>query len=236
MKREGPLYSLFFALLVCVVCGFLLAVVSEGLRPRRELNEAVDKTKHILKVLGVKISARHMTPQEIQAVYERDVRTLVIDRQGNIVSGKSPEDITLGEDFLPFYVYQRGGETAYAFPVSGKGLWSTLYGFLALDADAVTIRGITFYQQGETPGLGAQVATTAFERKFKGKKIWDAQAGRRTGITLIKGKVQEQIPADKRDFYVDGITGATFTSQGVTSLLEKGLKNYEPYFAKIRQP
>lgn len=231
MKREGPLYSLGFALLVCVVCALALAFVSESLRPRRELNEAADKKRHILKVLGVS----GMSPQEIDRTYQTTIRLLVIDFSGNVLPAQDPEDVSLGEGVLPLYVYQAGNDAAYAFPISGKGLWSSLYGFLALEADAVTIRGITFYQHGETPGLGGQIDSPSFESGFRGKKIWDAKKDAWTGLTLVKGKVADQIPPEKKDFYVDGITGATVTSKGVSALLDKGLKSYEPFFAKIRK-
>ncbi|MDX1315152.1 MAG: FMN-binding protein, partial [Eudoraea sp.] len=97
------------------------------------------------------------------------------------------------------------------FPVSGKGLWSTLYGYFALEPDAKTVRGITFYQHGETPGLGAEIEKDWFQSKFAGKKLFES--GQPTEFRVTKPG------SASGDYAVDGISGATLTAKGVESLL-----------------
>jgi Na+-transporting NADH:ubiquinone oxidoreductase subunit C len=118
------------------------------------------------------------------------------------------------------YVYRivdgDGKLLKYVLPVYGKGLWSTMYGFLALDADLRTIRGLTFYKQGETPGLGGEVENPRWKALWDGKLAFDKEGNIR--IHVIKGTVD---PASENAKYeVDGLAGATFTSRGVTNLLQ----------------
>jgi len=225
-----------YALMVCVTCSLVLSLVSEGLRDKRELNIALDIKKNILKAVDLRghISAK-ATADEILATYNDKIVEYVIDADGAVVEGKTPLDIKEGDDLYPMYEYQENGETmAYAFPVIGKGLWSTLYGYFALEPDAITVRGITFYQHGETPGLGAEIEKDWFLNNFKGKKIWDVQNSKLFPIVVLKGKVDDIIAEGKRQYYVDGISGATITSRGVTAMLEKELNKYEPFFSKKR--
>ena len=115
-------------------------------------------------------------------------------------------------------------------PVSGKGLWSTIYGYLALQTDLSTISGITFYKHGETPGLGGEIEKEWFTNNFKGKKIRDDN-GVLTSVKVVKGKVIAGNPKEIHE--VDGISGATLTGRGVANFLKVELKKYEPFFAKI---
>jgi len=175
VDRNSNQYTFMFALIVCIVCSLALSTVFEGLKTKRELNVALDIKKNILKAVGLKepLSAK-ATSQEILEVYEASVEEIVIDAAGNVVDGKSPQDIQGSEELYPLYVYKEGAQTiAYCFPIIGKGLWSTLYGYFALESDAITVRGITFYKHGETPGLGAEIEQDWFQDNYKGKKIWD---------------------------------------------------------------
>ena len=107
------------------------------------------------------------------------------------------------------------GKPIYVLPISGKGLWSTLYGFLALEGDANTVRGITFYQHGETPGLGGEVDNPQWQAAWKGKTILDDKGGL-VSVTVKKAKIDPSIPAEKHH-YVDGLSGATITSTSSVS-------------------
>ncbi len=237
MKKDGHLYTFSFALLVCVVCSLTLSAVSEGLRERKELNRAIDIKKNIIQAVGLQqpFSSR-AKPEDILALYREKIEELVVDDQGRVVQGKKPGDIQEGASLYPLFIYkEKGAVLAYAFPIQGKGLWSTLYGYLALEADAKTVRGITFYQHGETPGLGGEIEKDWFQNNFKGKSIWDEQKKILVPVKLVKGKVSEKIPPEKAAFYVDGISGATMTSQGVTALLDEELRRYEPFFKSVRK-
>ena len=138
-------------------------------------------------------------------------------------------------ELVPLYqgVDENGKLIAWCIPIEGYGLWSTLYGFLALEADLRTVRGITFYKHGETPGLGGEVDNPAWQAQWQGKQILD-ENGRLVGIKVKKGPVDPKV-AFERKHMVDGLSGATITSNGVTRFIAEDLALYEPYFKKMRK-
>lgn len=231
-------YTFTFTLTVCVGCSLFVSLAAIGLRPQQELNYRVDRQRNILRSVGLPEPADHrLTPAEVQRLFRERIQGIVVDTHGNIVAGRKPEDVDPEKepDLLPVYLRKDGNATtAYSIPVSGKGLWSTIYGYLALEPDGVTVKGMTFYKHGETPGLGGEIETPWFQDNFKGKKILDEQ-GHLTSITVVKGKVKDQIPAAEASHYVDGISGATLTGKGVTTLLRRGLERYDPFFRKVRE-
>lgn len=99
-------------------------------------------------------------------------------------------------------------------PVYGKGLWSTMYGFLALKSDLKTVQGLSFYSHGETPGLGGEVDNPNWKRQWEGRSIYDLDSGK-IAIGVAKGPAQDQ----DRQYKVDGLSGATITARGVENLL-----------------
>ena len=117
-------------------------------------------------------------------------------------------------------------------PVHGYGLWSTLYGFIALENDLNTIKGLRFYEQGETPGLGGEVDNPKWRQQWKGKRIFDDNGELK--IQVIHGHVTHNDP--EADYKVDGISGATLTSKGVSNLLRfwLGDRGFGPYLKKLR--
>ena len=117
-------------------------------------------------------------------------------------------------------------------PVSGMGLWSTLYGFVALDADLRTIRGLTFYEHGETPGLGGEVDNPRWKALWPGRRAFGADAEVR--IEVIRGRAG---PADVDPHRVDGLAGATMTGRGVTNMLRfwLGEHGFRPYLERLRE-
>lgn len=238
MKLSENQYVFLFSIIICLGCGILLSGVSEGLRKRQELNLDLDVKKNILKAVVLREPINPKTKaQEILDVYHHKIVELVVDAEGNIVEGKKPGDIAAGEKKLyPLYIYKEGEEVvSYAFPIVGQGLWSTLYGYLALEADLVTVRGLTFYKHGETPGLGGEIEKDWFQNNFKGKKIWSVKESTLTPIIVVKGRAKEIYTDERVEHAVDGITAATITGNGVTELLDRCLKYYEPYFSKLRK-
>jgi len=137
-------------------------------------------------------------------------------------------------EYAPIY---RGtdeqGEVVWCVPIQGYGLWSTLYGYLALEADLNTVRGITFYKHGETPGLGGEVDNVSWQHSWRGKKILD-ERGNVVSVTVKKGVVDDKVERERLHM-VDGLSGATITSNGVTRFVENDLETYEPYFEKQRK-
>ncbi len=242
MQHSKP-YSIGFILIITALFGLLLALAASALSERQQFNEEVNVKRNILMAVGVLDRDREMELDEIDAMYQESVQSFAVDPEGTIVEGVSGESLDLevvlqnpdtSQHRYPVFVAtDAGGSTVYAIPVFGKGLWSTLYGYLALEADLETVRGMTFYAHGETPGLGAEIEQAWFQDNFVGKKIYDAGALRT--IQVVKGTVENRIQdPGERDYFVDGISGATITGRGVSNLLETKVALYEPFFRRIR--
>lgn len=238
MDKNSSKYIFGFALAICLVCSFILTFASQMLKDKQELNVALDKKKNILKVVSLKEPLGDKpSAEDILETYKEKIKEFVIDTNGQAVEGKSVSEVVKGDGTFPLYIYTEGSKiTAYAFPVVGQGLWGTLKGYFSLNPDASTVRGITFYEHKETPGLGAEIEKDWFQDNFVGKKIWDVKKDELHPVAVVKGEVTNVIPKEEnRKYYVDGISGATITSRGVTQMIEDELNKYEPYFSKIRQ-
>ena len=130
---------------------------------------------------------------------------------------------------LPVYVAKvAGNSTKYIIPIRGTGLWGPIWGYIALNEDKQTIYGAIFDHQGETPGLGAEIATPGFQEQFKGKEIFDANGAY---ADFIVAKSGEKAPAQSS---VDAISGGTITSKGVQTMLADDLKLYQEFFKNLR--
>ena len=231
-------YTFFFAASVTITCSLLLASAATLLRNRQLENEALDKRKNILASVGITgNTGQPLQRKEILQLYDENIKSMVINLQGQKVPDKQVEDLDekKDKDLLPlYYAYKNDNVTAYILPISGKGLWSTVYGYLALESDGITVKGITFYKHGETPGLGGEIDKQWFKDGFKGKKII-SPSGDLVSVDIVKGKVAERVAPDEAYHYVDGISGATLTGNGVTKFLKTDLLKYEPYLKQIRQ-
>jgi Na+-transporting NADH:ubiquinone oxidoreductase subunit C len=215
--------------MITIVASLLLTLAATQLKERQDFNIEVDKKKNILKSIGLDVAA--MQANTIIEEYKNKIQDVVLKQNGDRVNHISSEDLESVEnkstgqlsyfyenhEYLPAYLASE--PQAFIFPVSGKGLWSTLYGYLALDMDLNTVKGITFYKHGETPGLGGEIEKKWFQDNFIGKKIFD-NSGNLKSITVVKGKAVD----DKHE--VDGISGATITSRGVTDFLKRDLQRY----------
>jgi Na+-transporting NADH:ubiquinone oxidoreductase subunit C len=241
VPKHDNKYTLIFTGVVTLVCALLLSLADAGLKERRDANIALDMKKNILKAF--QLLPAKASQAEALKLYEQ-VSEVVLDHQGNVVTDvtadkvvpEAQEDLEEAQRRYPLYVLKGadGAVKAYAIPVFGKGLWSTCYGYLALDADANTVLGITYYKHGETPGLGGEIEAKWFQDNFKGKRILD-QSGELVSVSVAKGKAADRHPGPELSHYVDGISGATITSNGVTAMLKKDLAKYELYFRTVRK-
>lgn len=236
--RKGDTHTLLFAAAVCVGCSLLLASAAAGLRGRQERMAEVDRKRNVLKAFKADAAdarGRPLPADAVERLFAERVERVYIDA----ASGRLlPPDTAVTDEqlerraVLPLYRWTEGGRvTRYAFPISGKGLWSTIYGYLALESDLATIAGITFYRHGETPGLGGEIEQPWFQRQFEGKKVYGA--GRLLPFEIVKGTVAARYP-DGNEHAVDGISGASLTGKGVTRFLNEDLARYETYFRRIR--
>ena len=219
-------YTIMFTMIVAVILGLGLSTTADSLRERQNLNVELDIKKNILSVLGFDHNS-NMTNEDIQSLYEDNISEIIINSTGEILDNNISEQAT-------YKIYQsREGDkiTGYAIPIAGKGLWGTMYGYFAIEPDASTAKGITFYKHKETPGLGAEVDKEWFKNNFIGKKFID-DSGKLVSIEVIKGFVSDKDPDSK--YKVDGISGATITGSGLTTFLKADLEKYEPYFSRVR--
>ncbi len=221
--------TLVFAVVLCVICSFFLSLAATGLKPLQQKNELIDRQKNILKALDILEAGKKYKPKEIEALYPKSVANRKITKEGKLVEYKDKSG-----KYPIYIVYQGERVKKYAIPISGYGLWSTLYGYLALDGDGKTVIGFTIYQHGETPGLGAEAEKPWFGNQFKGKKIID-KAGEFVSVGVVKGKAADSVSPDKLENYVDGISGATITARGINSFLKKDLDRYEPFARRLRR-
>ena len=229
-------YTLLFVFIITVVLGTLLSVTKENLKLKQEDNLRADVNKTILRSLD--FSEEEDNPwsnEKVEEIFNNSIVGLCVDSEGNKIDNVILEEIDIEKDIerLPVYLKVIEGKLeGIAIPVAGKGLWSTLFGYIALEPDLDTVLGIQFYKHGETPGLGGEVEKEWFTENFIGKKIRNVE-GEIIGIKVLKGKVDDS----KEDaiHQVDGISGATVTSNGVTIFLKDDLKRYEAYLNKIKE-
>lgn len=218
-----------FASVVCVVCSVLLAIAASSLKPLQEYNVEIDRKKNVLKALALYQEGTSMSSKEIEEVYANKVAEKVLDAKGNYMADKTMADVAADKSLLP--VYQRIDNSSIALPVEGMGLWSLLQGYFALEKDGKTVAGLTFYEQKETPGLGAEISKSWFTDGFIGKSILNSK-GELASVTVAKGKAADYSGGELQNV-VDGISGSTITCRGVTDLLKVGLNKYEPYLAQL---
>ena len=221
----------------------LLALASTQLKDLQEFNVELDKKKNILKCIGKDVT--HMKANEIIEEYKSNISNIILMLNGDVVTNIASENLesvknkSTGQlkyfldnvEYLPAYI--SSNPEAFIIPISGKGLWSTLYGYFALENDLNTVMGITFYKHGETPGLGGEVEKKWFQNNFVGKKIFN-QTGKLVSIKVVKGKVNDVCSGQALNHGVDGISGATITSKGVSYFLKRDLLKYEQYFKNNR--
>jgi Na+-transporting NADH:ubiquinone oxidoreductase subunit C len=230
-------YTILFALLVCVTCSVVLALTAGGLKPVIQRNEAVDIRRNILRALDIHDGRKRIEIEELNDLYDRHVREFFVDQQGRILDETStdlPGETPDSDVFPVFARVDNSAVTGYGIPISGAGLWSTLYGYIAIESDGETVMGITFYSHGETPGLGGEVDSRWFTENFIGKKIFDNDGVLRS-ITVAKGAIPLDTPERQRRHMVDGISGATMTGNGINDFLKRDLQRYEPFLHTVRR-
>lgn len=255
MAKESTARTLTVAFVICVVCSLLVAVPTVALKPLQQEQKLLDKQKAVLAAAQmVDAGARK---KEIQTAFASlDVRLVnletgefvdgdarTFDLASTLKSDKTSRALTSEEDVAsikrresvaPVYMKrdEQGGLQTLVIPVRGYGLWSTLYGFLALKGDANTVQGLVFYQHAETPGLGGEVDNPKWRDLWKGKQVLNAEGD--VAITVVKGNVED---ADPHAIHkVDGLAGATLTARGVDALIKFWLSDqgFGPFLARVR--
>jgi len=255
MRQYSNAYIIGFATAVCLVCSIVVSTSAVALRDRQDRNKVLDRQTKVLVVAGVLEEGQAATPEDVERLFESHIETRIID----LASGEYDETIdpesydqrkatrepdrssvappnTAGLTRVPekAIVYRRveGGEVqSLILPIEGKGLWSTLYGFIALAPDTTTVRGITFYEHGETPGLGGEVDNPNWKALWVGRQAYDSDW--QPAIEVVKGVAG---PVAEDPHSVDGLSGSTLTSRGVTNLVQYwlGENGFDPYLERVR--
>jgi Na+-transporting NADH:ubiquinone oxidoreductase subunit C len=254
-RRETPLYTIGFAALVCVVCALPIAWAAVALRPRQEMNARIDRLEKVLAVAGFMQPGEALTAAQVEARFAEAIVPRAIDlATGTVVdtidvatydqrkamkdpalSVPAPENaarvVSLPRVALVYEVRRGDSLQALVLPIQGYGLWSTMYGYIALERDARTVSGITFYEHGETAGLGGEIENPRWQAKWVGRRAVDDTGA--VQLQVIKGAAGA--PADD-PYRIDGLSGATITGRGVTATLAfwLGSDAFGPYLARVR--
>lgn len=255
--------TILVAVLLCLVCSIIVAGSAVSLKPLQIQNKLEDKKKNILAAAGLLVEDKSIAEQFKQVTtrivnletgaYATETELAELAASGFPVEGfdqrklaKDPKfsaklagDIDIAsirrqEKFAGVYLIEKDGAVdRIILPVHGYGLWSTLYGFVALEGDAKTIAGLGFYSHAETPGLGGEIDNPSWKAQWIGKKLHDASGA--IAIDIVKGKVVAGNPSEINQ--VDGLSGATLTSIGVENLVRfwLGGNGFAAYLASLEQ-
>lgn len=241
MNKNSNKYIIGYSVVLVVVVASLLSITSLSLQSRQDANVVVEKKSDILMSIGEGSDADKA--KDKTAYIDEQYAKYIVDSYAVNVAGdkvadadafnllrnlKAEYDKPEADRLLPVFVSKSdNGEIKYIIPLWGKGLWGPVWGYVALAENWDTISGVVFDHKSETPGLGAEITTPAFEDQFKGKNI------------LLDGKVTFNVlkgtgSSAGNDHAVDAISGGTITSRGVEAMIQKCLGDYAAYIAKER--
>jgi Na+-transporting NADH:ubiquinone oxidoreductase subunit C len=227
MDRNGNIYTFIFAIVMVVIVAAALAFTATTLKPLQAENVKNEKMQNILSTIGVEVD-RDQSKEKFEEFIKEQ---LALTADGTVNDSIEAFNIDLFKETkkshddqnYPIYIAEKEGKTFYIVPLFGAGLWKEIWGYIALDSDKNTIIGASFDHAGETPGLGAEINQSWYEDQYIGKTIFD-ENNNFVSVKAIKGGAK---PGDNHA--VDGISGGTITSDGVTNMVEERLKNYIPY-------
>lgn len=254
---NGTRYTILFATTVCVVCAALVSAAAVSLQPTQKANARLYMEKNVLVAAGLVQHGQSVTVPQVQAIFERDIRSrlLALDsgellpaEQGDArrydqrAARNDPDasrvapDNDAGVRRLPnrgvvYFVMKDDRVDQLVIPVEGLGMWGTIYGFVSLAPDATTIRGLTYYEHKETPGLGAEISNPEWLALWRGRRSHDAEG--RAVVTVVKGAAGKPEADPHR---VDGLSGATITGNAVTRLMQfwLGDNGYGKFLKRFR--
>ncbi len=238
--------------LLCVVCSVIVSAAAVLLKPKQIANKDLDRKSNILAAAGISDSSKSVDElfSQITTKYvDLETGKFTTDIPAKYDAKKAAKDPQLGKALtkdvdiasikyqakvMPVYMVEKEGKIEkLILPVHGYGLWSTLYGFLALEGDLNTVVGFGFYSHAETPGLGGEVDNPNWKALWPGKEVYPA-GSMEPVIGLVKGTVDTSGPNAKHQ--IDGLAGATLTANGVTNLVQfwMGKNGYAPFLSNLK--
>jgi len=220
LNTNSNAYTIIYASVVVIIVAFLLAFVSSALASKQQKNVELDTKKQILSALNLHNEA------DVDAAYNKYITNdFILNEDGTLsenADGFTTEFEKDAKEKNRLHVFQAktdDGQIKYILPVYGSGLWGAIWGYVAVNEDKNTVYGTYFSHASETPGLGAEIATEAFQQRFADKKVMkDGEVG----LSVVK-KVADET------YEVNGITGGTMTSNGVDAMLKNCLSNYKNF-------
>ncbi|WKE64891.1 Na(+)-translocating NADH-quinone reductase subunit C [Gallaecimonas kandeliae] len=257
MSNESIGKTIGVVLAISLVCSVVVSGAAVALKPAQQQNKLLDKQQNILSAAG--LLKPGMSAKEVLAVYKQHIEPRIVElKTGNYVkevdgkdaasfdqrkAAKDPKfnteldpaidvaSLKRRSNYASVYLAKddAGQVTSVVLPIHGNGLWSMMYAFVAVKTDGDTVSGLTYYEQGETPGLGGEVQNPIWLAKWVGKKLYDDNG--KPAIQVVKGG------APKGDLHkVDALSGATLTSNGVQHTFQFWMSDngYGPYLAKVR--
>ena len=237
--------KMIIPLIACIACAVIVSVTAVSVRPEQNLNIENEKKLKILAAAGIVTDEVEKEFSKIETLYVDFASNQLVQVENNYdhikasasveASSIVPKDQDIAilkrrENIAPIYVWYSDEEQIQkvVLPIRGYGLWGTLYGYISLDADLNTVKGIEYYDHKETPGLGGEVDNPVWKSDWNGKKIYDTSG--EVILYVTKGPSSE-------DYEIDGISGATLTSNGVTNMIRYwlGENGYGPVLQKLRE-
>lgn len=244
MQRSNT-YIILFSIVLTVVLGGLLSLASVGLKPAQDKQVELDTKK---KILGAVMDISSIKkPNELLALYDQKVQSLVVDYNGDVVTQDAKgnpvvaEKVSIQKNYrfaeedrlYPVFKFMNDQDPskveAYIFPMFGSGLWDWISGYLAVGSDLNTIRGVAFDHKQETPGLGARITSDVVQKRFEGKEIYNDN-DELVSVKMVKGEGNPNLTAHE----VDGMSGATLTGKGVNEMMVNYLTCYQGYIKKVK--
>ena len=226
INKNSNVYIIIYTIVMVVIVGALLAFLATSLKEKQDANVLNEQKISILKAFGEPeanfdevVTIGSITDGEFTAVEDAAATfELLGDRKG----------LAAAENNLPIFKMEKDGVVKYVLPIVGKGLWGDIWGYVALQQteDNVVITGIVMDHAGETPGLGAEIATVKVQDMFKSKKLYD-EAGA-FAVRMQKGGAQNE-------HQVDAISGGTKTCDGVNAMLENSISKYESFLRGVEE-
>lgn len=236
MNKNSNGYTIMYASIMVILVAIALSLTNGLLKEQQAKNGDLDKMSQILRSIKVQKGLK-----DAEAAYDKLITNVyALDSKGNLkISDKREAFLVnvskevkkpIAERLLPVYEAMVDGQKKYILPVYGMGLWGPIWGYVAFNDDRKTIFAASFSHQGETPGLGAEIATKPFQKQFENKVVLKNDLF--TSIAVLKtGQTVKDRDA------VDGVSGGTITSKGLEAMLENSLKAYETFFhAKTTKP
>lgn len=253
-NKDSVSKTLLVAVSLCIVCSVVVSTAAVLLKPSQTANKALDYKRNILSAAGmlepgvsVEEQFKRVEPRIVKLDEGRFSDELDPEKFDQRQASKDPQlsdALSADEDIAKilrrvkyaevYLVRNDNGElNKIVLPVKGYGLWSTMYGFLALENDFNTVAGLGFYEHAETPGLGGEIDNPRWKSLWHGKAIYSSSGD--VAISVIKGAVDSSTP--NAQYKVDGLSGATLTSRGVGNMMQFwfGEQGFKPFLNNLRR-